>query len=261
MSFQKDFLELYEPVMQGMGFARKRYVFHRLLNKQIVQKLSYVMFRGSKRFTIQYCFSPLCSGEEERVFMDDYRIGSLLGNEVLGYRDTDNPSSLQETLEICQEHLFPLFDTIVDYESYLAYVDDKNQKEFASYSEGARRRYESYFVDGIHIADKASYHINLIVGNYDTALNCREALIKTYTSRVKPHHYAKIKRNEEVMEAYQRVKAAVENEDKAYIEEYIAANEKQALDSYILNFLGKRVYDKYLLTGELPARIVQSTLT
>lgn len=172
--FQKAFLELYEPVMKSKGFSRKRYVFHRLVSNQVVQKLSYCMFGGQQEFTIQFGFEPLCAGGEIEVFMDERRLGTLWGNEVDGYGDTNNPAYLQETLRLCQKYLFPLFDTITDYQSFYAFEMENHQKglELSSdrYKEANKELLTAPMSDAFFCASMSTSH-------YDMAQKSREALI------------------------------------------------------------------------------------
>ena len=249
-SFQKDYVEVYEPEMLGKGFSRKRYVFHRLVNNKIVQKLSYVIFRGRMDFTIQFCFEPLCAGGEITVFMDDYRLGSLIGGELLGRRNMGSQDALRETLEICQKHLFPYFDSVIDYGSYLDYMKEKYRKDLALYNEATRKRVESRYIDGVSSINDSCYHVNIALGNYETALKCRKALLEMNTERTKPTDDYWIKKNQEMADDYESMKFAVENNDTGYIEECIANNEQQALKSYILNFHGKRAFERFRLSGK-----------
>ena len=53
-------------------------------------------------------------------------------------------------------------------------------------------------------------------------------------------------------EEYAILKKAMDTNDRAYIAEYLADNEKEALDSYIRNFHGKRIYEKYQIAGHWP---------
>lgn len=245
--------------MKSKGFSRKRYVFHRLVNDKVVQKLSYCMFAGQQEFTIQFGFEPLCSGDEIEVFMDDYRLGSLMGNESLGYLNTGNPDALRESLEMCQQYLFSYFDMVVDYESFLNYKKEIIQKELAGYDEKTIKRVEHLYLDGLFLQDMDVYHISLITGAYEMAKKSREALIK-YRIGVHIKNWGvethpipeEQKKFEKIRDSYYRIKLAIDENDRTYIEEYIAQNEKHAVESYIRNFYGKRAFNAYQNSGKLP---------
>jgi hypothetical protein len=257
--FQKAFLELYEPEMTSLGFSRKRYVFHRLVSGKIVQRLSYVMFSGQKEFTIQFGFEPLCCSGEIEVFMDGARLGDLLGNETLGFKNPNSPDDLRETLEMCRRHLFGYFDSVVDYRSYLDFEREQNIKRLSSYNEIQRKRSDNLYIDGLFTQSSYVYAISLINGDYELAKKSREALIKQNIGAhlnnwgVETHPIPERQREfEDMCDRYSRMKIAMDANDRAYIDEYIANKEKLALESYIRNFYGKKAFEKYQNSGELP---------
>ena len=83
--------------------------------------LSYTKF-SYRSFTIQFDIGAICSGIEYTTFMDDCRLGSLLGNETYAKWDNDGTgyvTQLEEFLVIFRDHLPPYFDSMVDYKSYI----------------------------------------------------------------------------------------------------------------------------------------------
>ena len=246
--FQEAFLQVYEPMMMDKGFHRKRSVFHRIVGNKIVQKLSYCMFSGQREYTIQFSFEPICCGDEISMFMDDARLGILLGNETMAVWDANKLGTLQESLELCQELLFPLFDDIDNYGSYLY---NMNQV----YIKRGRGR---VFTEGIPVLYDVVYKTNLAIGNYEMAKKSREALITQNINSFRAKwgtetHPFKERQVlfEKMRDDFYRINKAIDENDISYIESYILENEKRSLNSYIRNFYGKKTFEKYQLTGEL----------
>jgi len=263
------FLELYEPVMKSKGFHRKRHIFHRLVNNKIVQMLSYCMFSGRREFTIQYDYVPLCSGDDFEFFMDAHRIGSLMGKESYGDRDPNNPDHIRETLELCQEYIFPFFDRMVDYESLYDYEIKRHEIMLSESSEAYKKAHSELLKAPMTSSFLA---VSIATGHYDMAQKSREAVIYQnedalsafieFIDRTRQSPCPEFIREREERIALKKeelalLKKAVDTNDKAFFEEYIHAKEKCALENYIRNYYGKRAFDLYKNSGKLPFELTE----
>jgi hypothetical protein len=63
---------------------------------------------------------------------------------------------------------------------------------------------------------------------------------------------------EEMCNSYDNMKEAMDSNDREYIEAYIRNNEEFSLQSYIKNFWGKKVFEKYKKTKQWPLEISQN---
>ena len=246
LTFNEAFKEIYDPVMIAKGFARKGKIYHKLVNNQIMQMLSYCTF-GHKCYTIQFEISALCAGNEYEVFMDGERLSEILRINEWEYEYDEYLQQLPQTLSLSQEFIFPCFDACIDYKSYV---------------ENMNKMYGVWLGDkikGEQFSESGMYDINLFLGNYATAQKIREKQIEQNLSAFRSNWGTEIhpsptkqKEFEDMRNSYYRMKKAMDNNDREYIEAYIKSNEEYSLQSYIKNFYGKKTYDKYLATKQWP---------
>jgi hypothetical protein len=127
---------------------------------------------------------------------------------------------------------------------------EQNQKQIAGYNEKTRKRVEPLYTDGLPTQNSAVYYISLVEGNYDLAQKSRESLIK-YRVGVHLNNWGtethiipeEQKKFESMRDSYYSMKRAMDTNDRTFIEAYVHANEKHALESYIRNFYGKRAFE------------------
>jgi hypothetical protein len=253
--FKTVFLSVYEPVMSEMGFQRKRVIFHRLVNEKIIQMLSYTKFSGGS-FTIQFSIFPLCGGCEYTTFMDDERLGSLLGNETYAEWENDGTETvaqMKESLDICEKHLFPVFERLSDYKVYYEYAIDKHQKEYAQIND----EYKKLHADLLSFPHAVGfYELSLLFGNYDIVKKMQTVRIarnkdalESMTLTPPPE---RIQDFNDLCSDYSRMTEAMNANDREYIESYVKEKERYSLESYIKNFHGKKAFKEYQQNRQLP---------
>ena len=253
----KAFLFVYEPIMLGKGFKRKGIIFHRLLNRKIIQMLS--LFKYSIGFTIQFNIQPLCAGYMQTKIMDNTRLGSLLGKGSCAewdFCESDLVDQVRESLVICEEYLFPCFEQVFDYYSYYEYAMDTHRRFISHISEAYKEKHRSI----LNVPnDDAFFATSLHIGNYSDAKTSKEAIIMINDNGYKTNLEAWKKRGinpppeilhdiENTRSDYLRVKKAIDSNDRAFIQdvlEYIKAREARSLESYIITFLGKIAFQAY----------------
>ena len=245
-SLNKVFIETFEPVMKSKGFQRKGKIFHRIVNGKIVQLLSYYKFSGPE-FTVQFSILPLCTGFEYSTFMDDSRVCKEfddIDSWEYEYGTDDFIQYMPKALKVTQERLFPLFDSTIDYKTYLEY---KNNQRFPG-----------------PIFSNLVYMTNLALGNYELSKKSREALFK-YRIEVyqenwgTDYHIAPStqERDEQDYKEYYQLKEAMDNNDHETIEQYIYEQEQKSLKSYIKAFTTPKKYKTFLETGNLPFEFIR----
>ena len=241
----KIFVDTFEPTMNHKGFLRKNKIFHRIVNRKIVQLLSYYEFDGAE-FTVQFSIFPLCAGFEYSIFMDGLRICEEF-DEVDSWEyeyGTDNfIQYMPEALKATKEYLFPLFDSTIDYTTYMEY---RNNRRFPGPS----------FAGSV-------YMINLSLGNYEQSIKSRESLFKYRIEMNQKrwgtnHHVvpATQESDEQDIREYELIKKAIDNDDHKSIKQYIYEQEQKSLDSYVKALTTPKKYKNYLETGELPFEFV-----
>jgi hypothetical protein len=255
--FRGTYLTLFEPVMKQMGFTRKGIVFHRITNEKLTQMLSYVIFSNS--FTIQFDISPLCAGHEYKTYMDETRLGMLLGNETYAewdFNDANITNQLQESLKMCREHLFPLFMNVCNYDTYFENVIDNHNKMLTRLSDAYKK------TNGIYINtpnDVGFYEICLDRKKYSFVKELQEARIKMIESAIARNRECgiepsqeKLKRIELLCNEFKIMNEAIDNNNREFIKAYINKKEEYSLESYIKNFWGKKALKAYINNHQLP---------
>ena len=247
ISMINSFAETFEPLMKSKGFNRKGKYFHRIVNDQIVQTMSYYSSIASTKFTIDFTILPLCSGFEfispeggERM------VTSFRGKDVSW--DYQRAGAYVEympmALKAVEELLIPRFDMLVDYKSY------RENKDFS------RIKFSDLY-----------YKLALVFGDYAEAQASRESYIKDwheanrynqgifgdkfYISPQQQEHF------DRMCKEYEQMKKAMDTNDRKAIEEYIASQEQKTLDSYVKTYSTPKKYEKYLATRELPFEVVR----
>ena len=256
MEWKKVFLSVYEPVMSDMGFKRKGVIFHRLVNEKIIQLLSYTKFSYGS-FTIQFDIGAICSGMEYTTFMDDCRLGSLLGNETYAEWDNDGTgyvTQMRESLAICREHLFPYFDSMVDYKSYISGKQQMYKAMYRCVSDAYKEIHGDPSENYIRGSDV--YAISLLNGDYETAKKSREIVIAQNEDALKSMTLTpppkRIQDFENLCREYNRMKEAMDSNDREFIEAYVKRQEEYSLESYIKNFYGKKALKAYHQNKQCP---------
>jgi len=239
-SLSKAFVEGFEETMKEQGFLRKGKIFHRIVNGEIVQLLSYFKFSEPK-FTIQFEIIPLCAGFEYSTLMDGSRVCELfkdVNSWEYKYQTDGYIQRMPEALKVTEDRLLPLLDSIVNYESY----SSKRNVLYPLFS----------------IMSPLTYMINMVLGNYEKSKESREALINYRIESclanwgIKQHIVpAKQERFEQDIKEYQRLKKAMDTDDREVIEQYIYEQEQKSLKSYVKAFTTPKKYKNFLETGEL----------
>jgi len=258
---QKAFLTVYEPVMLGKGFMKKRMTFHKLVNNQIIQMLSYTKISFS--FSIQFDISALCSGMEQNILFDAERLCDHIDHDAEWDCDgSDYIRQMRESLAICETKLFPLFEKIKDYQSYYKYEIEQHGIRLNRMTD----LYRKINADILEVPNSISFFtLSLLTGDYQSALKSREAVIKQNESAIKENYkYAqrlgikyetppkKLINLDNRRNDYLRIKEAIDNNDREYIEAYVKEKERYSLESYIQNFYGKKAFQTYQQTGQWP---------
>ncbi|MDR2972982.1 MAG: hypothetical protein LBU83_13845 [Bacteroidales bacterium] len=239
-NLKNAFIEAFEPTMINQGFLRKGKIFHRIVNKEIAQLLSYYKFSGPE-FTIQFSIIPLCSGLEFSLFMDDSRLCEefdSVDSWEYEYGTDEYIKYMPEALKLSKEYLFPLFDSAINYATYLKLCSP-------------------------HSLGHQFYMTNMVLGEYELCQKSREALFKQRVEACQKNwgtnfHIVPSRRekNEREIHEYQRIKEAMDKNDRETIEQYINEQEQKSLKSYIKTFTTPKKYENYLNTGQLPFEFV-----
>lgn len=236
MTIKNAFIEIFKKSMSYLGFNNKGKIFHKIVNNEVVELVSYVTF-SNKRFTIQYEIFPLCCGYTIDRFMDGDRLNILVGSE-LSYWDRsmidDNMnltewnndenmfSNMSLALECCKANLFPYLSRIVNLKTCLEY----------------RNKMYSFF-GGVPLVYSFTYFVNLKLHNFDTAIKSRQALLHQNEEAFKINGFA----TDEQMACYLEIKnefemiyKAINNNDLSLIDKYLKDKEDYSRNTYIKNF-------------------------
>jgi len=243
---KNSFIKTFEETMKEKGFMRKSNIFHRIVNGKISQLVSYYKFYQAPIFTIQFSIRPLCAGLEYSTFMDASRISETFGvfdwEWEYEYQTDGFRQHMPMALEVTKEHLFPLFDLVIDYKGYL-----ENMLLF----------------DKLPIFSSQVYMTNMALGNYELSKESREdfmeGAIKTNQKNWGTDHHIIPERQaefEKLCEEYYQIKKAMDNNDRETIEQYIHEQEQKSLKSYIKAFTTPKKYEDFLETGNLPFEFV-----
>lgn len=240
INLKKEFIEAFESTMERKGFLRKDKTFHRIANGKIVQLLSYYKYEGAE-FTVQFSIQSLCSGTEYSTFMDGIRMCEVF-QDIPSWEYEGQPDGLTKYMQIAlkatKEKLFQLFDSMIDYRSYLEKIDSLGLSSVFS---------------------NAAYMINMALGNYELCKKSRETFINNRIEANQrrwgtDHHISPSTQRvfEQECEQYYRVKKAMDNNDRKYIERYICDQERKSLKSYVKAFSTPSEYETFLNTGVFP---------
>lgn len=247
MTINRAFVEEFEETMKAAGFARKGKIFHRIVNGQIVQLLSYTKFSGPD-FTIQFSIAPLYLGFKWSTFMDDAKLSELFpdvpSSWVYGWKTDEYIQIMPRALEKTKEKLFPLFEMIIDNASYMEHVNLTRSFEPQEFSD---------FV----------FKQRLIQGDYEGAKRSREALFDYWKESYQKNwgiDYHIVPQRQEEDEAtkkeFERLRKAIDAGDEGVIEAYIQEETQKSLDSYVQAFTTPKKYEKYQEKGLLPFEFV-----
>ena len=253
-SISRSFIEVFEPTMFSKGFKRKGKVFHRIVNNQVLQLLSYYKYMGASQLTIDFSILPLCYGFELYSSFEGARLSSEFREYVRDW-DYDNIGAdgyieyMPVALKATEELLFPKLDKEIDYKS--CYESFKNKPT------NSRLRKMSF----------ATYIYNLIFEKYeeteareDYFQYWREMNIENFDSE---HHMSSElqEKFEEERQVYYKIKESLAKGDKKPAKDYITALEKKSLDSYVKIYSTPKRYEKYLEDGILPFEVVNISHT
>ena len=245
-SLKNAFIETFEETMKNKGFMRKGKVFHRIVNGKIVQLLSYYKFSGPE-FTIQFSVCPLCIDNKYSTFMDASRVCEVFKDVEsweYEYQTDEYIQYMPEALKVTKEKLFPLFDSIINYETYSEKIN--------------------IIEPFTPVFSHTVYMTNLVLGNYEASKESGEALInyRIETNQINwgtDHHInpATQVSHEQEHKEYYRIKEAMDNNDRKTIEQYIHEQEQKSLKSYIKAYTTPKKYEIFLETGVLPFKFVR----
>ena len=231
--FVKAYREIFPPALALSGFARKRDIFHKFINNQVVVLLGYKYYHPNE-FTIQWEIYPLCDGAEFEVFMDsNYGTDGLFGENgrwVFGAYDDNNSITQRayKVLEFVQTNVLPIVSDITDYESCYRTMRKVDEKM------GLLGNTVIPNGDLMHYGN-----LLLAIGEYENALKAKKAILyqNSVIANIQPthHNYPRyLKRVEE----YNFLARLIE--DKCYneIQSFIKEKEDFSLASYRKKFLG-----------------------
>lgn len=245
-TFTKTFIKIYAPTLEAMGFKRKRGIFHRLVNDQIVQVLSYKIYSRID-FDIQFDFWPLCNGYDMNVFMDSsYLLHSFakeMGDRYWFYRDEASwEDDLYESLEYCRKYIFRYFDEISDYQSCyeIIYKMEEEQGAFR-----IKPEIPNLYLVPFHDIFLATQQYDLALQAYEARLMLHKRAMKAYSNDedwdVSKHiHYPQYV---EHVEYYENLKVLVDRHDYEAIEQIVKQKEEYSKKCYEKNFLGYKEKD------------------
>jgi len=226
------FVEAFESKMLEHGFGRKGIIYHRLVNNKIFQLLSCKSYDCGYEFEIQFSIIPVCLGGK---CSDYYDVDSLVVfNEFPWYYDDvyGFEKHFSEALRCTEKYLFPLFDSIFDYQSFLSNLPTKSMISRVGY------------VKEVEIVD-------LLLNRYDECQKTKEELIRNWFDRNATHIAERLEKykiychpvHKRMFDAlcsyFYDMKAAILADDKEAIEARIMARENELLSSYARTF-GKK---------------------
>jgi hypothetical protein len=243
--------------MHSNRFVRNNKVFHRLVNGMIIQLLSYRSF-DKFSFTIQFEIYPLCIGGECPRCIDDDRLSDVFGIKEWEYGVLSCQQQMLDALKYLESHILPIFDSIIDYPSYL-----EKFPRIGCYSYGIIP-----YENEVYISD-------VILNKFDCLITSKEEYIKkwvdsneSYIQRniaanrkrwgVDYHRIPKYQQEfEDKCNVYHQIKNAIEANNKEYAVNCIKQLEQQTMNSYILSFYGKKQFLSFIESGRLPFEIVE----
>jgi len=151
--------------------------------------------------------------------------------------------NMTKALKSTEEHLLPLFDSAINYETYLIEINK--------------------LCGPLHLISDQFYMTNMVLGDYELCKKSREALFKNRVNAYQinwgtNYHIVPStqERDERDIKEYQRIKEAMDKNDCKIIEQYIYEQEQKSLKSYIKNFTTPKKHENYLNTGQLPFEFV-----
>ena len=216
--------------MESMGFNLKKSIFHRAVNNEIVQLVSYTAFNG--QFTIQFEIIPFCCGSElKKSPMYGMRVGDLIGNEIFALWDIDEnlEKNMNLALEFCKANLFPYLESIYDTRTYM-------QEE--------NKRYKMMgCTDGIPILNSHVFFASLKLHNYDLAIKSRKSLLYQNENAFRSNGFAadeQLSRYLEIKKDFEYVLDLINNNNEEKINEYIEKKEIYSKNSYYNYFYNKK---------------------
>ena len=295
-SLHQAFIETFSSPMKDKGFMRKGNIFHRIVNGKIVQLLSYYKFHQAPEFTIQFDIQPLCAGYEYSNFMDSSRLHELfrdLDYWEYEYQTDGYIKHMPEALKVTEERLFPLFDLIVDYKSYLENINSLYNNQvtppntysymivnlyFSNY-EIVREIQKAWIIKSIGVFQKI-WGINHSIYPWkddEFQKKCREyyrleeamEIDETYKNDLGLEHRITAGEKEpEYKGAREYMIRYIQNHEgrplyknsRKYIEQYIQEKEEKSLNSYVKAFTTPKKYETFLKTGELPFKFIEISL-
>jgi hypothetical protein len=206
--------------MAQMGFKRKGVVFHRRASEKIINLLSTNKYSSKNEYSIQFDIYPLCDGSEIDTFMDTTTISDLFRFNTWTYSGDENDKTMATALNICRQFLFPYFNRITDYSSYLNYIVERVGERRYKY---IRMRYDYYM-------------INLALGNYQEAIISRDVYFDWYKDKSNPDNHYWVEQRKIMRNEYELIRDAIQANDEEYIRQYVKAKEDYSLSSYQENF-------------------------
>ena len=237
-AIKKIFIDTYETEMEKLGFSRKGIVFHRLVNDEITQLLSYKTYAVGCDYTIQFSFLPLCNGHKidrwagfDCQFVLERFIRSELNLTNIQKEESRYLQLFAESLDLCKEHIFPLFNRVTNYQSYWEFIKDiyKVDEEIN----------DRLYCENIYIPLNPYFYLLLKLGRYEEALLAGEARIllwnNSYPSKEMekhPRYLERIKIRDDLMKTMDLLL----KKDYEAINAILAEKENESYQSYVKQF-------------------------
>lgn len=228
MTIKKAFIENFKNELQDLNFQLKGKVFHRVVNNELVELISYTTFRN-KRFTIEFEIIPFCCGYEITNFFDGIRVGALIGNEPMAEWDNDENvfNNMKLALDFCKINLLPYLKAIVNLNTYIKCMNEIYNKWW-------------HYSKGIPLAYNFVYYPNLKLHNFDIAKKSRMAVLQQNENAFKSNGFAtneQMRDYLEIKKEFKYVCNAIDNNDLSAIDKYIEEKENFSRTTYNENFL------------------------
>lgn len=236
----KVFYSVFDESMKTLGFKRSGKIYHKMLGNQVVGMLSYRTYSSGHELTIQFDVIPFCKGCVIKRFMDgSYFLSDVAaGFEPLLIDRIELSDAFNELLGKCKDSVFPLFDMVKDYKSYLEFYNKVRRYEEDLSNNDYPYPYSYSLVIPIT-------NVLLALGKYDLALLAYEAKVKISENAVEsqskslnvaPEHTPAYPSYYERLDLYNHMKELVEENDTLAIEMIIKDSEQISRESYYKYF-------------------------
>ncbi|MDD4761375.1 MAG: DUF4304 domain-containing protein [Bacteroidaceae bacterium] len=222
----KYYNKVFRVLIDEHGFKKKSTLFYRLKNDKIVQTISLFQSSFGHAFSIEFDLFPVCTGIESVQQLKGsglFRIGRFTHDydywwEYANPDENEVKAMVSETLTIVEDKVLPLFEKVVDEETYRYYVPDLERKFYGAPLDDLiwiNLKLRNYYevLKSIEQIEKQ---------NYDSA-----ALKKSnYENEEEYHMYLQEIEND--LSDLRSIKAAIQKNDTSYLESILRQNEEKS---------------------------------